>query len=134
VTATRTANCRAPRSPESAARAQDGPASLRAIAERPRVPTEKEVQHAVRRLLDVHGVAVYDTSQPFRAAITAGVPDMRYFCERRGFVVVEVKRPGGKQSPEQGVFAERCANAGVPYVLGGVDAVAAFLALAGRAR
>lgn len=91
------------------------------------VPTEKEVQRHVKKLLALFGVGVYDTSQPFKAAITPGVPDLICFCQRRGLFFVEVKRPGGKQSEEQAEFQRQAEAAGVPYILGGVDEVKAFL-------
>lgn len=91
--------------------------------------TEKQVQAEVKELLSICNVVAYDTSQPFRAAITPGVPDLLCFGPRHGFFVVEVKRPGGAQSAAQKQFQHHCERAGVPYVLGGVFAVLAFLAV-----
>lgn len=90
---------------------------------------EKREQRAVKNLLAMLNIAVYDTSQPFRAAITAGVPDLLCFCTKRGFFVVEVKSGRGKQTPAQRTFQELCEDANVPYVLGGTAEVAAFLRL-----
>ena len=90
--------------------------------------TEKQVQKLVKEMLSICHVVIYDTSQPFRAAITPGVPDLLCFGPRHGFFVVEVKAPGGSQSPAQRLFQQHCEAAGVPYVLGGVDQVLAFLA------
>lgn len=116
------------------ARVSPPPASGPQVAKRPRtarqrarVPTEKETQHAVRRLLASVGARVWDTSQPFRAKITPGLPDLLAFVPGRGLVFIECKRPGGKQSPAQREFQAECEAAGVPYVLGGVDEVAAYL-------
>lgn len=103
------------------------PASPKARALRALRPTEKQVQAAVRRLLAMVGCAVWDTSQPFRAAITPGVPDLIVFHPRRGLFFVEVKRPGGRVSDAQRAFAQHCRDAGVAYVLGGVDEVLTFL-------
>ena len=88
---------------------------------------EKHVQRAVKGLLGQMSIAVYDTSQPFAAKITPGVADLICFCPRRGLFFVECKRKGGKQSPAQQVFQRHCEDAGVPYLLGGVDEVTEFL-------
>ena len=90
-------------------------------------PTEKQVQAAVRDLLTQMSVEVWDTSQPFAAKITPGVPDLLCICPKRGVFFCEVKRPGGKQTPAQRAFQVACEVAGTPYVLGGVDEVAEFL-------
>ncbi len=92
-----------------------------------RVGREKLEQSAVRRILAAHGVAVYDTSQPFRALITPGVPDLICFCPRRGLFFVEVKAPGGRPTPAQLEFRERCTAAGAQHVLGGANEVLTFL-------
>lgn len=81
------------------------------------VATEKQVQHAIKKFLDQIGCAVYDTSQPFRAAITPGVADLVVFHPTRGMFFVECKKPGGRQSPPQRVFERQCFGAKVPYVL-----------------
>ena len=90
-------------------------------------PTEKAVQAAVKDLLRQMSVEVWDTSQPFAAKITPGVPDLLCICSKRGVFFVECKRPGGKQTPAQRGFQAACEVAGTPYVLGGVDEVAEFL-------
>ena len=90
-------------------------------------PTEKQVQAAVKDLLGQMSVEVWDTSQPFAAAITPGLPDLLCICPKRGVFFVECKRPGGKQTPAQRGFQAACEVAGTPYVLGGVDEVAEFL-------
>jgi hypothetical protein len=89
--------------------------------------SEKVVQTSVKRLLDLFNVAVYDTSQPFRAKITPGVPDLICFCEKRGLFFVEVKDEKGKQTPAQSAFECLANKAGIPYILGGVDEVKSFL-------
>lgn len=88
---------------------------------------EKDEQNEVRKLLQAVGAAIYDTSQPFQAAITPGVPDLIAFVPHRGLVFVEVKAPGGKPTQAQVEFRERCIDAAVNHVLGGVEAVRAFL-------
>lgn len=92
--------------------------------------TEKEVQHAVKKLLAFARVVVYDTSQPFRAAITPGLPDLICFCPKRGLFFVEVKRDGGRLSQAQFDFGSYCAAFEVPYIVGGVTEVAEFLGIA----
>lgn len=94
---------------------------------RPRRHPEKQVQESVKRLLRLYGVAIYDTSQPFRAAITPGLPDLICFCEKRGLFFVEVKGSDGKQTAVQKVFEMLSMRARIPYILGGVEEVATFL-------
>lgn len=91
------------------------------------VPLEKHVQSAIKKLLGYYDIAVYDTSQPFRAAVTPGVPDLLCFCTTRGFFVIECKSEDGRQSKAQREFQSHCEAAGVPYVLGGIENVATFL-------
>lgn len=91
------------------------------------VPTEKQTQHGVKTLLDKLGVSYFDTSQPHRAMITPGVPDLICFSRRRGHFYVEVKRPGGKLSPAQEKFRDLCRETGTAYIVGGVTEVASFL-------
>lgn len=92
--------------------------------------TEKQIQYAVKRLLAVARVVVYDTSQPFRAAITPGVPDLICFHRERGLFFIECKREGGRQTVPQFEFGCHCDMAGVPYIVGGTREVADFLGIA----
>ena len=90
--------------------------------------TEKQTQAAVKRLYRDIGAVCYDTSQPFRAKITPGVPDLLVFLPRKQeFWMHEVKSPTGKQSPAQHLFESACILSAIPYVCGGVDAALAHL-------
>lgn len=91
--------------------------------------TEKAEQTAIKRMLRTLGIAYYDTSQPFRAAITPGVPDLICFCPRVGLFFIECKRPGGKPTPPQVEFGDYCERAGVPWIVGGTTEVAEFLGI-----
>lgn len=91
------------------------------------VPTEKQVQHAVKDLLRKLGCRVYDTSQPMRALITPGVPDLIVFHPLRGLLFIECKAHGGKQSEAQIDFQRLSEHAGIPYIVGGVEETLAFL-------
>lgn len=92
-----------------------------------RTPSEKQVQADVNDLLGKIGCRVWDTSQPMRALITPGLPDLLVFHPKRGLLFVECKAPGGKQSEAQEDFQRLCSRAGVPYIVGGVQEVLAFL-------
>ena len=93
---------------------------------------EKAVQAAVKGLYVRFGCSVYDTSQPFRALITPGVPDLMVFSAKaRAFWFHEVKAADGKPSEDQLVFLGRCQLAGIGHVLGGVDAAREKLAALG---
>jgi hypothetical protein len=88
---------------------------------------ERRIQAKIKQLLKLHHCAIWDTSQYFRAAITAGLPDLVVFCPKRGLFFVEVKARDGRQSKAQRGFQERCEQAGVPYILGGLEVVAAWV-------
>jgi len=85
--------------------------------------TEKETQAAVKKLYRDAGAIVYDTSQPRRAQITPGVPDLIVFLTWRGkgyMFFHEVKTSAGRQSSAQKGFQDSCDRAGETYLLGGV--------------
>lgn len=75
-------------------------------------PTEKAIQAGIVRILRQLGASVYDTSQPHRALITAGLPDLLVFHRGR-FAFVEVKRPGGRLTPAQVAFQAEARRAGL---------------------
>jgi len=54
-------------------------------------------------------------------------PPLRHEDGRPCSLWVEVKARGGRLRPEQAAFREQCLAAGVPHVVGGLDAVIAFL-------
>lgn len=91
------------------------------------IPTEREVQREVKRVLALHGYIVSDFSQGYRPGgkrhgttrQTPGVPDL--YCQHRTRPVrfwVEVKRPGGRLTEAQVNWRanERIAG-GVVYVI-----------------
>jgi len=94
---------------------------------RPAGPLEKQVAYRVGKLYAGVGCSVYSTQQtrPSRQAI--GLPDFWVMHPRLGGFWHEVKREGGKQSPGQVDFQQRCAAAKVDYVLGGVDEAQDYL-------
>lgn len=83
----------------------------------PRRVLEKTVQEHVKEALAVFGWQVWDTSQPFRAAITPGLPDLICLHPRRGVLFVEVKAPRGTLSAAQRAFQAACQSAGVCYLV-----------------
>lgn len=89
--------------------------------------SERAVQSSITKLFRQMSVPYYDTSQPFRALITPGVPDLIVFHPRHGLAFIEVKSVSGRQSKAQQRFQQQCEAAGIRYVLGGVEAVAAWL-------
>ena len=100
------------------------------------VRDEKVEQRQIKRLLDNLGIAWYDTSQPFHAAITPGLPDLVCFkplidgeSPPWRLFFIEVKRRGEGQTPAQRLFEELCHWSGIPYVLGSTTEVAQFLGL-----
>ena len=116
---------------------------------RARVP-EKVVQSHIVTLLCSIGARVYVLGRPSpndgRAhrgtGQSAGVPDLWVFlpAPRVNATVdpggvdalwIEVKAAGGRRSLEQAVFGDQCAQVGVPYVCGDLDAVIAWLVARG---
>lgn len=78
--------------------------------------TEKEVQRAIKSALRTLGFSVWDTSQPFKAAIMPGLPDL--FATGRGVCVwIECKSAKGKQTDAQRVFQGAVeANGGLYFI------------------
>lgn len=84
---------------------------------RPPVLTkEKQIQTQCRHYLRLKGYGVWDTSQPFRAAITPGLPDLIVFTVAT-VVFVEVKSERGRLSPAQRTFQAACLAVGLPYLV-----------------
>lgn len=103
----------------------------------PRI-SEKAVQQQIIALLRAVGAAVYvlGTRRPGGdhqgTCQTPGLPDLYAFVPvvAEATVVplwIECKAPGGKPRPEQLAFRARCQQASTPHVLGGLDAVYAWL-------
>lgn len=78
--------------------------------------SEKEIQAATKKALEVLGFEVWDTSQPFAAAITPGVPDL--IVAGRGVVAfIEMKSANGTQSDAQAFFQMMVEANGGTYLL-----------------
>jgi hypothetical protein len=105
----------------------------------PRHRSEKAIQRDVVGLYRSVGARVWDTSQPFRALITPGMPDLwvviriRRGYHRGGKVKLshgfwhETKRPGAKLSAAQERFKKEAAACGLDVVVGGVSEGVAYL-------
>ena len=90
--------------------------------------TEKSVQRDVKRLYHNVGGRVYDTSQPFRAFITPGVPDLVVYMPRvETMFFHEVKTPMGKLTDPQKGFIEIAESCGQRVIVGGVPAALEIL-------
>ena len=87
---------------------------------------EKSVQGDVVNLYKSVGCKVWDTSQPFRAAITPGLPDLIVFRKQKMWWH-ETKAEDGKQSSAQKGFQDACEGTGQTYLLGGADVAIAHL-------
>lgn len=78
--------------------------------------SEEEIQEGVKELLTTAGFAVWDTSQPFAAAITPGLPDL--YAVGRGLCLwIECKSAKGVQSDAQKGFQKAVESNGGTYVL-----------------
>lgn len=89
---------------------------------------EDDVMYHGDRLMQSLGFVVIRLSQKRRSKITAGVPDRRYYHQRRRLKLWwEAKSVSGRQRPEQREFQLLCDSTDDPYVLGGLDALRAWL-------
>lgn len=89
---------------------------------------EADVERAADRLMGMLGFATIRLSQRRASKVTAGVPDRYYVHPRRLLAVwVELKSSTGRPRPEQLQFARLCEDADVDHVLGGIDALRAWL-------
>lgn len=104
--------------------------------------TEAKIQAAIVKAL--HDAGVFCHSVPNEAAgsnairqgqmitmgLRPGVADLVVWLPGGRITYVEVKAPGGKQSPAQIRFEARCKEAGIPYgVVRSVDETFSFLSL-----
>lgn len=82
---------------------------------------EKDEQRDVYRLYTAVGCEVVWFSQPRETMQTAGIPDLKVYCVRKGLTWWhETKRPqGGRQSDAQLRFQQRAKRCGEHYILGG---------------
>lgn len=98
-----------------------------------RRPLERHVQAGIVRLFKACGGVVYSTSQGYRhdpggTRMTPGLSDLVVFFPRlQRTLFFEVKAPGGKRTPAQGVFAETVVHSGSSYGFGGMDAALACM-------
>lgn len=93
-------------------------------------PLEKDVQRAVVKFYRTVGCRVLSTSQARRSKVALGLPDLLVFWPARGaFWFHEVKREGGKLSEDQVDFQNLCRNCSEDFVVGGLAAAAAQVAL-----
>lgn len=104
------------------------------INPRPRRQPEKAEQAAIVKLLRGIGCAVYVLGTRRRAGDyqgtmqSVGVPDLYTILPRHtGTLWVEVKAAGGRATPEQRAFQAACQACGQAHVLGGQNAVIAWL-------
>lgn len=113
-----------------------GARRYRAALRTDRRPLEHEVQQRVKAVYRAAGCYVANLSQGYRPGgrrhgttrQTRGLPDLWVMCDRRRAAWWhEVKRPGGKQTPEQIHFQLLTLSCGIPYVLGGVPEAIAQL-------
>lgn len=101
---------------------------------------EKAVEHAGDQLMRALGFEVIRFSHPGKTKQTPGIADRRYYrrpriiARRDGRFLApavslwwEAKSDSGRQRPDQRVFQELVEACGEAYVLGGVDALEAWL-------
>lgn len=89
---------------------------------------EDEHVEAGDRLMGALGFTVVRLSQKRASKVTPGLPDRRYYHgKRRLFVWWEAKAEWGRQSKAQREFQILVESADDPYVLGGIDALKAWL-------
>lgn len=103
---------------------------------------EKAEQAHIVRLLRSLGAMVYVTGTRRRKGdyqgtmMSPGIPDLEAFLpvrtdtigtRYRELLKVEVKAAGGRLRPEQAEYRELCCVARVHHIVGGVDAVIAWL-------
>jgi|TARA_R110000822_G_scaffold167585_2_gene307736 hypothetical protein len=83
------------------------------------LPSEKEVESSIVKLLRQLGFAVYKNSQPRVPLVTSGIPDLMVFCPKSkpGYFFLEVKteRKGSKLRPAQKDFQAECERAAIGY-------------------
>lgn len=87
---------------------------VQASARRDDPRLEKQIQLAIKRVLALYPVQVWDTSQPHAAAITPGLPDLYVVGFGTG-LWVEVKRADGDLTAAQEMFRDACREHGVPW-------------------
>jgi hypothetical protein len=89
--------------------------------------SEKDVQRKVYKLLAQCGCAIYNMSQVRASMVSLGIPDLMCFHALRGFAFIEVKAENGRMSTAQREFQHQCSEAGITYIVGGVQEVRDWL-------
>lgn len=79
-------------------------------------PPEKVVQRSVKNVLRDLSFKVWDTSQPFRAAITPGLPDLIAIGHGR-ILYIECKSEMGRLTRAQRMFRDAVKENGGEYVV-----------------
>src|SRR5690606_34125804 len=105
--------CGVPRGERGPDRHRGGTMPRPVVMRRGRAAPEKRLQQQIRRALEMLGFDVTSTSQPQRAMMTAGIPDLYARHQRwRIRLWIEVKTPKGRIRPAQAAWieAERAAG------------------------
>ena len=120
---------------EASARAEFGSPETPATTARDATIAEKREQHEIVKRLRAFGFRVWSTSQPRRAKVTPGLPDLIALHERAPICLFwEVKRQvGGRFSAEQFDFARLAAQSGAHHGAGDRYALEAQLEALGLA-
>lgn len=93
-------------------------------------PLEKHEEAAIIDLYQTCGCVVVSFAQPRHTMQSAGIPDLRIYCERQGWAVwFEVKRKQGpeykkvnsKQSDAQKAFQALAESVGERYLIGSLE-------------
>ena len=85
---------------------------------------EKAQERAAHRLMEALGFTAWRLSQARATNQTPGLCDIIFTHPERGLLVAyEAKSPNGRQSPAQREFQRHVVAAGIPYVVGTVDAL-----------
>lgn len=74
---------------------------------------ENHIKSQVKKYLDMRGIFSFHIMQGLGSY--PGIPDRIAFI--RGAVMIELKKPGGKQSDNQIAFQKQCEADGIPYWL-----------------
>jgi hypothetical protein len=91
-------------------------------------PLEKDVHRACMNFYRTIGVVVHSTAQARRSKVALGLPDLILAWPARGVHWChEVKREGGKLSPDQVKFRDTWLAAGGLYVVGGLQDAVRFV-------
>lgn len=85
-------------------------------------PTEKAIERSCIKLYEQFGCKILKFSQPFKAAQTQGIPDLKvYFPRLRKTWWHEVKRPKGKMSQYQELVREIVTSCDEHHYVGGIN-------------